>query len=172
MNRHGPEFGFGMFVSLILGIATAEFIWGLSGASPSFFTFVVGFLIGALWWGLLRRLFFVLGAMPGYLTSSARREFRHAWKVVGCRRRLRKSGICRLWETEDPGTKFYHWLKEEWMLDKVVTGVSAIDWLTRLVKAADHGSVLEFWHSRPDTSDARMSMNAYIARRTNRFFNE
>lgn len=95
---HSPGFSFGMVVSLVLGMGTAVILWRLFGASANFLTYVVGFLVAGVWWALLRPLFFVLGALPGYVASPIRREFKHAWRVLGCKRRLQGPDVRRLWQ--------------------------------------------------------------------------
>ena len=67
MNRHPPGYGFGMVVSMLAGMAIAGGIWHIGGGSFGILTFLVGLVIAPLIWALLRPLFLVLGALPGYL---------------------------------------------------------------------------------------------------------
>lgn len=164
-GKHPPGYGFGMVVSLVLGMAVAGGIWHLAGSSFGVITFIVGLLIAPLFWGLLRPVFLVLGALPGYWRSPIRRQFKAAWKRVDHDTLLRDPVLATLWRRRGSRDTLYLWLKEEWSVDFMAAGIPALEWLTRLVDASKSGELARFWLSRPDTSEVRAYQEMYAAER-------
>lgn len=159
-----------MVTTMVLGLVIAVLIWRLFGWQVSFWTFVAGFIIAPALWAVLWPWFLVLGALPGYLASPFRREFKRAWKGLGCGRRLDDENLRAIWRHHAlPGVTFYAWLKDEWMADWMSSEESAEAWLRRLEDAVEIGNVWHFWLTKPDSSAFRELRDAHIAGRVERF---
>jgi hypothetical protein len=176
MAKRPVAFRLGMWVSLILAILTAGFVLALLGWANPLLVLVAGLLLGGVFWWLLRPVFLLLSAATGNLMSPVRREFKRAWKQLGCKEKLVGVELTWLWANDPEGRRgglpFYHWLKIQWELEKATTGVSANEWLRRLLSANEEGRVVEYWHSRPNVEAARMHLYHYIARRIGQFRDE
>lgn len=176
MTKRPVAFHLGMWVSLILAMLTAWFVLGLLGWANPVLVLVAGFLLGGVFWWLLRPVFLLLSAVPGYMRSPLRREFKGAWKKLGCKQKLVDAELTWLHENSPEGLRVglpvYSWLKREWQLEMATTRVSAYEWLARLVSAAEEGRVFQYWSSRPDVDAARMYTHEYMRRRMGGFTDE